>query len=150
MSEEMSNCTRRCHERTYCAWEEWKSWGECSVSCGDTGKRGRVRYLQAYRQPPQHLAEASSEGLQGVQGFDELEAKFNDLKSRAQTVESRRLGELAAAFALGSLSFMGFLAMGQRFSRGLSSTSGTSNFVLLSTQPSVHRYTAAPLEEPMS
>ncbi|CAE8723688.1 unnamed protein product, partial [Polarella glacialis] len=135
MAEEMGNCTRQCHSETYCAWEDWQNWEACSVTCGDLGRKSRVRYLKAYDQP-HAIAAAALETSAG--GLVNIEAKFEELKQRAQGVEVRRVGELGTAFLLGTLSFAGLLAMGKRLSRGLEAPIwGFSR----------HRYEAAPTNE---
>jgi len=50
-AEEISNCSRVCHTPTYCGWQNWKNWGECTVSCGGDGFRTRVRFLEAHSTP---------------------------------------------------------------------------------------------------
>eukprot|EP00438_Fugacium_kawagutii_P027745 Skav224798 [mRNA] locus=scaffold764:598056:601563:- [translate_table: standard] len=50
-AEEISNCSRVCHTPTYCGWASWRNWGECTVSCGESGIRHRVRFLEAHSSP---------------------------------------------------------------------------------------------------
>ncbi|CAJ1420422.1 unnamed protein product [Effrenium voratum] len=139
-AEEISNCSRICHTPTFCAWSDWRGWGDCSVSCGPNGVRTRVRYLEAHMQTVSPYA-VSKYGMNGMQGLDALEEKFHELKDRAKSVESHRMAELLAAFALGSMSFMGLVAMGQRFSRGYEDEPP------FSSGARAHRYTPAPMEE---
>jgi len=140
-AEEIGSCPRVCHTPTYCGWEEWQNWGQCSTSCGDHGVRTRVRYLKAHSKPPPGFV--GSGVLNEMQGLDAIESKFQELKSRAKNVEQHRLAEIGAAFALGCLSFMGVASMGQRLSRGYDDARHSEH-----SRANGHRYEAAPADEP--
>ena len=42
--EQVTNCTRACHERKYCVWGDWSDYGDCSAACGADYKQ-RTRSL---------------------------------------------------------------------------------------------------------
>jgi len=142
-AEEIAACPRACHTPSFCSWEDWQSWGECSTSCGDHGVRTRVRYLKSHSHPTDGY-QVNQVDLNSMQGLDALEQKFHELRHRAKNVEQHRLAELGAAFGLGSLSFMAVMAMGQRLSRGQEDERPLSLYA-----PNNHRYEPAPSDEPL-
>jgi len=57
-SGQIEKCPRKCHDVFYCAWSDWNSAADCSVTCG-SGTRMKMRHLQAVTAPIEVLAEAS-------------------------------------------------------------------------------------------
>merc|ERR1712048_336787 len=45
LAEEVTNCTRMCHQPSYCAFGDWTSWGQCTATCG-SGEQHRERHLK--------------------------------------------------------------------------------------------------------
>merc|ERR1712050_645861 len=54
VAEEAMNCTRTCHEPSYCAFGNWQSWSDCSADCG-SGVRNRKRLLELTAAPVRFL-----------------------------------------------------------------------------------------------
>jgi len=112
LSEEVTNCTRQCHEPTYCAFGDWESWGSCSATCG-SGVHSRSRRLQITQ-----LASVRVRVLEdGLEGGD-LEAKFQQLRLETQDLKRRHVQGLAVAFASGLFSLVVGLAAVRSCSKG--------------------------------
>mmetsp|Transcript_20560 Transcript_20560/g.44936 ORF Transcript_20560/g.44936 Transcript_20560/m.44936 type:complete len:1516 (-) Transcript_20560:96-4643(-) len=115
--EETSNCTRACHQKTWCTWGSWVNWGQCSVSCG-LGTRARRRYLTESDKPaPEPLSP------------EELLGKYETLSSQLESLESGSPHELVLAFGCGfACILLGMVAI-----RALRSTrqSAPQNFIRL-------------------
>lgn len=106
-AEEITNCSRSCHERVYCEWADWQAFGACSATCGK-GLRSRTRYLKALAAPQR----------ESIPKADVAVAKFEQLTLRTQRLRSARLQVLALAFAAGCISLMPFAVLvGRRAQR---------------------------------
>jgi len=113
-AEEISNCTRRSHGELFCEWLDWRSWSDCSRSCGDDGRRSRERFLEA--------APLRAEGGGfAAAGSVDFQAKFEEIRLQTHELETRRVQDLVASFALGCISFVAALAVAQRRSSSASS-----------------------------
>jgi len=89
-SEEFTACPRHCHERVYCAWQEWADWDKCTASCG-SGTRQRERKLEKTAEKP-------------------MEVKYEELRLHTEHIEANRMVDILTAFAAGSVSFVLVLA----------------------------------------
>jgi len=97
-SEEFSNCTRHCHDRQYCVWSDWSSYGDCTTTCGP-GYQKRDRTLKLLQAAPPPVKDPSK--------------LYEDLRSQAQQVQSSRTQEMVIAFACGCVSFVVMLSAGR-------------------------------------
>jgi len=104
-SEQVSNCTRQCHEPSYCGWTDWQAWSDCSQQCG-TGSKWRQRELR--------LQDATLVARL-LEDADEvaLEKSFQTLRERSQLADSQRHQELLVAFTCGLLT-LSFASFGMR------------------------------------
>merc|ERR1712039_632512 len=129
-------------ETTYCIWEQWMHWSDCTRTCGKDGRRSRERFLKVVRelpistQPPITHFRPSQQWNQlngsieqlpiskqppithfrpsqrwnqlngSIEQAAELEHKYQQLFAKAQGIQQRRTGEIAASFTLGSLGFI--------------------------------------------
>merc|ERR1711948_110631 len=102
-------------ETTYCIWEQWMHWSDCTRTCGKDGRRSRERFLKVVRQLP-ISAQPPLQHLQPSQQWSQLNAsseqaamlerQYEQLFAKAQGIQQRRTREVAASFTLGSLSFV--------------------------------------------
>lgn len=92
-TEEAGQCPRKCHEKQYCGWAEWDSWGSCSSTCGQ-GYRQRKRQLILSPNPESVLVPA------------EMIQEYDDLVQRTQELDAQHFRELAMAFAAGGACLM--------------------------------------------
>lgn len=111
-AQEISNCTRRCHDVSYCVWGQWEAYGACSASCG-RGMKSRSRFLKGMSKIPTRMLESTPfHKLQLQQKFaaefDErdLLQQFEELVQQTRHLEKRRVQELVLAWAVGSLSLL--------------------------------------------
>jgi len=112
LSEEVANCTRKCHEPSYCAFGEWSSWGECSASCG-SGTQSRERHLEVTSRPElQFLTDAEDSNLL---------REFQQLRWETDALQRQQVQSLAMSFIGGLLSLLAGLAAVRALSRGHSS-----------------------------
>jgi len=100
-AEEATNCTRKCHEPTYCAFGDWKDWGLCSTSCGH-GIRSRIKNLEL-RSAPEAIRVLTAGSNEKDAVFSQ---KFDQLEQMADTLQTRRLQEMVVAFACGLMSLV--------------------------------------------
>merc|ERR1712217_249538 len=75
-AEEISNCTRKCHDKLLCVWNDWEPFDSCSASCG-LGVKSRTRYLKSISIPSSFgkYAIPQSDAVHNV----DLQAKFEEL-----------------------------------------------------------------------
>lgn len=85
-SEEFIACPRHCHERVFCAWQDWKEWDDCTASCG-SGTRMRSRKLELTAEKP-------------------IEVKYEELQMHTDQLEANKMQDVLTAFAAGSVSFV--------------------------------------------
>lgn len=98
-AEVTGNCTRICHEPSFCGFGDWASWGSCSKSCG-VGVRSRSRQLEL--QPKCH--DKTKVGKKDVVQADEVDARRSQIEqwaTEARGLESQRKAETLTAFACG-------------------------------------------------
>uniref|UniRef100_A0A7S1LSJ6 Spondin-like TSP1 domain-containing protein n=1 Tax=Alexandrium catenella TaxID=2925 RepID=A0A7S1LSJ6_ALECA len=109
-SEEVTECTRKCHEQSYCAFGNWGTWSMCSATCG-TGQHTRERHLQV-------TAEAEMRMLNDAAAQDSgLQAKYEQLRTETEALQRWHVQTLAVSFAAGLLSLMVGLAAVRAASR---------------------------------
>jgi len=118
-TEEVTNCTRKCHEPVFCSWDDWEVWSACTATC-DEGRRHRTRSLTV----------KSVKLGPGVTNYEELpeealEKNLQVLSLRARELEARRMQEIVVAFGAGLVTLVALVAGFRAFSRG--STTTTSN-----------------------
>lgn len=104
-TEQMTNCSRHAHGPTYCTWDAWGPWEQCTASCGTQAVKGRVRTLKRVhgQVEPQIVRD-------GNEGELDLQSKYQELSRRAGHQETRRTQELAIAFLCGCFALLsGFL-----------------------------------------
>jgi len=118
-TQEIGECPRTCNEPKYCAWEEWRAFGACSATCG-SAKKSRVRYLKPSKSQPV----AATDSMPGMRL---VESKFELLQNRPHSLDSRRLQDLALAWAAGSLSLMAMLGMWRSCGRSARSPGSESD-----------------------
>jgi len=144
-SEEIADCSRKCHETTYCIWEQWMQWSDCTRTCGKDGRRSRERFLKVVRELPisaqpsiQHFH--PSQQWNQLNGSTEqaamLEQQYEQLFAKAQGIQQRRTREVVASFTLGSLSFVAAVVVARNRKRWR-------------LGPSRHLYQTVPLNDEM-
>jgi len=110
---EVQNCSRSCANRAYCEWTEWQPYGACSATCGQ-GVRSRSRYLKPVSAIP---LSAPRPPAPNVVTDANLEAKFEQLHVRSQSLRTSRLQVLALAFVAGGISLVAITAFLSRRAR---------------------------------
>jgi len=106
-AEETGDCPRRCHERTYCIWNPWGEWSQCSMSCGDGGVRHRQRQLKSKSE-----TELKALGLL----FEKEEDATEVAGTSALLSQGSRL-EILGAFACGILGTVAFAHASRAWTR---------------------------------
>eukprot|EP00931_Biecheleriopsis_adriatica_P049028 TRINITY_DN28353_c0_g1_i1.p1 TRINITY_DN28353_c0_g1~~TRINITY_DN28353_c0_g1_i1.p1 ORF type:complete len:1538 (+),score=223.45 TRINITY_DN28353_c0_g1_i1:91-4704(+) len=93
---EVGKCPRRCAGQKYCEWAEWKTWSECTVTCGLGGKRRRRRYLELTPMAKQELPSYVTNVMRN----------YESLRHVAQELESNQVSEMLLSFVAGCMSLM--------------------------------------------
>mmetsp|Transcript_26237 Transcript_26237/g.55659 ORF Transcript_26237/g.55659 Transcript_26237/m.55659 type:complete len:1597 (+) Transcript_26237:60-4850(+) len=100
-TEEAAKCPRSCHEKLYCTWNDWGSWGKCTATCGEGGKRHRKRYLEL-----SHDSKAAP-----PPPVEDLIDRYEALSDRTRDLEAHHMQELIVAFGAGCLSLVAGFAV---------------------------------------
>jgi len=98
-SEQITSCNVPC-ANTYCTWQAWQPWGNCTASCGNA-RKSRRRYLFSSESgdDAKTLALPKRDDPQFV-------AKFAELQAHIESVNSSRWRDLSGAFILGGVAFL--------------------------------------------
>lgn len=126
--EEVTNCTRKCHEPVFCAWDDWESWSPCTATC-DKGRRHRQRSLT--------IKEVTSGSeVTNLEELPEeaLEQNLKVLSVRARSLEARRLQEIVVAFGAGLLTLVVLGTAFRAFSRRSQATSVSSGYEVVAEE----------------
>jgi len=101
--EEATNCTRKCHEPTYCTFGQWSNWGSCSADCGN-GVRSRERHLHAASITDVRLLQQT--GSLDLLNEESLQNKYDVLAAQNNMLAAQRFKEIVVAFACGLVSLV--------------------------------------------
>jgi len=97
-SEQIKSCNVPC-DQTYCTWQAWQPWGNCSASCG-SGRKSRRRYLFSSTEPDLEQLTLPK------QDDKQFASKYSELKAHIDSVNSSRWRDLSGAFLLGGIAFL--------------------------------------------
>lgn len=115
-SRETRGCEERmCHQPSFCTWDHWADWAQCSVTCGSGGSRTRIRRLALTTAPAETEA-------------NRLYAENEELRKRSMNASGARTQEIAVAFSAGMLSLVALFAAARSMTRRSSRVPVQSTF----------------------
>jgi hypothetical protein len=94
---EMGKCERKCDDQTFCVWQDWAEWSDCTATCGNSSKKQRRRHL--------HLSHAKAIEKE-IPPAQDVMAKFIELQHAARSLDNNHFAELIFAFAGGCISLV--------------------------------------------
>lgn len=104
-SQQITKCDKPCG-KTYCAWNDWQAFGDCTSSCGK-GQKSRRRYLFS-----------SIVEMQIPPSKENIAVKFAEIHAHIKALDSTQLRDISAAFALGGVAWLVLLAAVRLLPRG--------------------------------
>lgn len=113
---------RMCHQPSFCRWDDWQEWAQCSVTCGSGGSRTRIRRLELTTAPAETEA-------------DRLYSENEELRKHSMNASGARTQELAVAFSAGMLSLVALFTVARSLTRRSSRSPVQSSFQTFQRTP---------------